>query len=60
MKIIPTYFIIAVFLTMFILYYLYPEPDIIVKHPSPENDVSSVYVDDNGVCYKYHRKEVTL
>lgn len=60
MKLIPIYFISAMFLTMFILYLLYPEPDIIVKHPSPENDISDVYVDDNGVCYRYHRKEINL
>jgi hypothetical protein len=60
MKIIPIYFVVSIFLTMLILYILYPQPDVIVKHPSPEQDISDVYVDDNGVCYRYHRKEITL
>lgn len=60
MKIIPTYFISAMFLTMFILYLLYPQPDVIVKYPSPDKDISDVYVDDNNVCYRYHRREVKL
>lgn len=60
MKIIPLYFITSMFLTMFILYLIYPQPDVIIKHPSPEQEVSDVYVDDNGVCYRYHRKEIIL
>ena len=60
MKLVPTYFILAMFVTMFILYLMYPEPSIIIKHPSPENEVSDVYVDDNNVCYKYRRAEVFL
>lgn len=43
---------------MFILYILFPNPDIVVKYPSLNDEVSSVYVDDSGVCYRYHRKEV--
>lgn len=54
------YFISAMFITMFILYLMYPEPEVMIKHPSPEQDVSDVYVDDNDVCYRYHRKEIKL
>lgn len=53
----PMYFITTVFITMFILYIMYPEPDIIIKYPSPKEAVSDVYIDDNDVCYKYHRQE---
>ena len=59
MKLIPGYFIGAMLLTMLVLYIMYPEPNVIIKHPSPEEKVSDVYVDDNNVCYRYHRKEVT-
>lgn len=58
MKIIPIYLIIAMFITMFTLYILYPEPEIIIKYPSPAQETSDVYIDDNNVCYKYKRKEV--
>ena len=54
------YFICAMFITMFILYLMCPEPEVIIKHPSPDHDVSDVYVDDNDVCYRYHRKEIKL
>lgn len=60
MKLLPTYFIGSLFITMFIMYIIYPNPNVIIKHPSPEEDMSDVYVDDNNVCYRYHRKEVTL
>lgn len=56
MKLEPTYFIAAMFVTMFILYIAQPNPDIIVKYPSPEDEVSDVYIDDNNVCYRYYRK----
>lgn len=60
MQLIPIYFISAMFITMLILYIMYPNPDVIVKHPSPEEEVSEVYVDDKGVCYRYHRREVDI
>ena len=58
MRIIPIYFILAVFVTMFVLYLIYPEPVILIRYPLPDQEVSDVYVDDNNVYYKYHRKEV--
>jgi len=60
MKIIPVYLITAMFITMFILYILYPAPEVIIKYPSPDQETSDVYVDDNDVCYKYKRKEIKL
>ena len=54
------YFIISMFITMFFLYIISPNPEIIIKYPSPENEISDVYIDDNNVCYRYHRKEVSL
>jgi hypothetical protein len=60
MKIIPKYLIGSMFITLFILYILYPEPKVIIKHPSPSEEISDIYVDDNDVYYKYHRKEIQL
>lgn len=58
MKIIIEYFIFAVFVTFLILYLNQPKPMIIIKEPNINNKISDQYVDDNNVCYKYHRKEV--
>jgi hypothetical protein len=60
--IIPTYFFISLFAAVFILYILMPNPKIIVRHPDPKllgnGKLSDMYIDDNGVCYKYKREEV--
>jgi hypothetical protein len=58
MKIIPSYFLITVFLTMLVLYLMYPEPQIVIKYPNPNDPVSDVYVDENDVCYRYYRNEI--
>jgi hypothetical protein len=60
MKLIPSYFIISMFITMLILYLICPEPEVIVKYPNPANEVSDIYIDDNGVCYRYHRKDANV
>jgi len=58
MKIIIEYFLIAVLLTFIVLYIMEPKPQIILKYPNIEQEVSDTYVDDNNVCYKYHKKEI--
>lgn len=58
MKFVPTYFLTGLFVTMFVLYLMFPNPQIIIKYPSPQNNISDVYVDDNNVCYRYYRKEI--
>ena len=58
MKIESVYFISALFITIFILYILSPRPEIMVKYTDISEEVSDVYVDDKGVCYRYHRVEV--
>lgn len=60
MKLIPKYFVTTIFVTLIILYLICPDPEIIVKYPSPENETSDIYVDDNNLCYKYVRKETEL
>jgi hypothetical protein len=59
MKLIFTYFIFALFATMFILYTVSPDPEVIIKYPSPLDKVSDVYIDDQNVCYKYYRNEIS-
>lgn len=60
MKLLPVYFIISMLITMFILYILYPEPEVMVKYPSLTEKLSDVYVDDNNVCYRYKRNEIDI
>jgi hypothetical protein len=60
MQIIPEILIGTLFITMFIMYMINPEPEVIIKHPSPDQEKSDVYVDTNNVCYRYYRKEVSL
>lgn len=58
MQIITEYFLLAIFITFFVLYMTSPEPKIILKYPSVKNKVSDIYKDDNGICYRYHRNEI--
>ncbi len=58
MKIVPEYFIISAFLTMMILYMFTSSSEVILKTPSPNDEKSCVYIDDNNVCYRYHREEI--
>jgi len=58
MKLLPVYLITSMFITMFILYILYPNPEVMVKYPSLTEKLSDVYVDDNNVCYRYKRNEI--
>ena len=58
MKVEPIYFLIAMFITILVLYVFGPEPEIMVKYPDISQGVSDVYVDNKGVCYRYHRVEV--
>lgn len=57
MQIILEYFLLAVLITSIILYITYPKPKVILKYPSLHDNVSDVYVDDNNICYRYHKKE---
>jgi hypothetical protein len=58
MEILPLYFLTAMLVTFIVLYLTKPTPQIILKYPSIKNKVSDVYVDDNNVCYRYHKKEI--
>ena len=58
MEIIPEYFIYSIFITVIILYTIYPNPKIILLKPSVNDEKSVTYKDENDVCYRYHRKEI--
>ena len=58
MEIILLYFIIGMFVTMLILYFTGPEPQIIIRYPKITEDISDTYIDNKGVCYKYHKIEI--
>lgn len=60
MELILSYFFTTLIICFILLYILYPEPEIIVrvKNPTINEKVSGLYIDDNNLCYKYHRKEI--
>lgn len=58
MRLEPLYLILAMLITIAILYAVSPTPEIIIKYPDISQVVSETYVDDQGVCYRYHRVEV--
>ena len=57
-QILPFYFILSAFIGFLILYLFSPKPEIILKNPNINNQISDMYIDDNNVCYKYKREEV--
>lgn len=58
MEIITSYFLLAMLIMFIILYLIYPMPRVVVKYPSISNEISDTYIDENDVCYKYHREEI--
>ena len=58
MKIDLSYFFLTLFLGIFIVYVTAPKPRVVIKNPTPSNAGKITYVDDNGVCYKYQKKEI--
>ena len=58
MEILVVYFLLAILCSFIVLYIISPEPKIIVKYPKVTDNVSGLYVDDNDVCYRYHREEI--
>jgi hypothetical protein len=59
MQIIPLYFFFGMFITIFILYVNAEPPKIIIKEPTIDEPISALYIDDNNVCYKYKREQVS-
>ena len=59
MKVEIFYIIIGLFLGFFIVYLVTPPPKVILKYPTLENIHDTVYIDKNGLCYKYYAKEIS-
>lgn len=58
MKIIPIYLIASIFITIFMLYVIYPEPNVLLVEPDVRKEQSIVYHDNKNVCYRYYREEI--
>ena len=58
MEILLEYFLISLFFTMLVLYFIRPEPQIILVKPNVNENFSNTYIDKNNVCYKYKTKKV--
>ena len=43
---------------MLMCYLLAPEPNIVFKHPTPDNVSKTIYKNSNNDCYKYEVDEV--
>ena len=58
MEILIDYFIISLVITYIFIYLMYPMPKVILKYPKATDKISDLYIDDNNVCYKYHRYQI--
>lgn len=56
--VLPLPFIIAFFFGMMMCYIFNPEPEIVFRHPTPENAGKTIYKDKSNNCYKYEVDEV--
>lgn len=52
-------FLIALTIGLFLVYITTPQPEVIVKYPTPENADKLVFEDDSDNCYKFTTSEVT-
>jgi hypothetical protein len=52
------YALLGLLLGFFIIYLILPSPQMIIKYPNIDNIHNTTYVDENGLCYKYHADEV--
>ena len=53
MVIDPMIFIISLCIGLIYTYFVVPEPEIIIKYPTPFNVSKTEYVDNAGTCFKY-------
>ena len=52
------YFFISLIIGLFLAYIFTPQPEVIIRYPTPENAGKIIYQDNNDVCYKYVANEV--
>jgi hypothetical protein len=53
------YFLISFFIGIFLVYISTPEPEVIIKYPTPINSGETVYEDNAEMCYVYDADELT-
>jgi hypothetical protein len=53
------YFILSFSIGLFICYITNPQPEIILKFPSPTNAGKVIYKDKAGECYAYKAEKLT-
>ena len=53
------YFMIGMFMTFSILYLYTMQYKIVLKEPSINDEESDIYMDDNKVCYKYKKVQIS-
>ena len=54
----PFPFFMAIFFGLMMCYVMTPVPQIVFRHPTPENVKDIIYQDDSDNCYKYQVDEV--
>ena len=54
----PFPFFMAIFVGLMMCYVMTPAPQVIFRHPTPENANDTIYHDDSDNCYKYEVDEV--
>lgn len=57
-KIDPLYFFVSLCIGLLITYCFTPQPNIVIKYPTPENSGKIVYRDKSDNCYKFISNEV--
>ncbi len=57
-KISPFYFILAFAFGIFYCYFTKPQPEVIVKFPSPQNAGKVIYKGSDDSCFKYDASKV--
>ncbi len=59
MEFLPFYFCLSLVLGFLIVYVQFPKPKVVIKTPHPSNAGNVTYIDDNNVCYRYKKEEIT-
>jgi hypothetical protein len=54
----PKWFFLSLSLGLLIVYCSTPNPEIIIKYPTPENSNRTVFSDDSDNCYKFITDEI--
>ena len=57
-KINPLVFLLSLCIGLFFTYIFTPQPDIIIKYPTPETANNTVYKDEADNCFKFDSKQV--